>query len=87
MRPASGAGPRRALAVAGRDGARLCDRSLTERERPPGLVPRRRLRHVDADPFGTRDRHDPERAGVLRPAPARAPAPGDAGQQSGASSI
>jgi hypothetical protein len=38
------------------------------------------LRSVEADPFGTRDRHDPERAGVLRPAPARAPPPGEAGE-------
>jgi hypothetical protein len=57
-------------------GRRPAVRRLADRvERPPGPAPRRRRSGVKASPFGTQDRHDPERAGVLRPAPARAARP------------
>lgn len=48
--------------------------SLTERSAHPHLASSL-AQGVKASPFGTRDGHDPERAGALRPVPARASPP------------
>src|SRR6185437_12167526 len=45
-------------------------------ERPSGPAARHGLGGGKATPFGATDEHDPERVGVLRPAPARALASG-----------